>query len=195
MDINKDDVREIVSVFYQAPFKVFYINSEDGKTFSVPKGLFVSLGLTTPIEILNDIKNILNSTNGYTARLAELSSSRVCGQFINTITSKGPDEIKPYVLDFPKDSYDEEGTERLLHQLVDGCKNPDGTVQESGIKSLVDQIQKIRDLQHKINSSSGWDSSVIMKNGDSYSIFHKTSNYLQLPDDVSFRIGIYVERS
>ena len=195
MDINKDEIREIVSVFYQAPFKVFYINSEDGKTFSTPKGLFVSLGLTTPLGILVDIKNILNSTNGYTARLAELSSSRVCGQFVNSITSKGPEEIKPYELDFPEDSYDEEGTESLLRQLVDGCKNPDGTVQESGIRGLIDQIQKIRDLQHKINSASDWNSSVIVKNGDSYSIFHKTSNYLQLPDDVSFRIGIYVERS
>lgn len=196
MGVDKDKIKEIVSVFYQAPFKVFYVNSEDGETFSVSENtrVFVSLGLSSPHQTLVDIKNILKSS-GYKVRLAELKSIRNGNQFVNSITDKEEDQISMYSLEFPEGSYDKNGTDELLESLIKSCKNPDGTIQETGIKDLIKEIQSIKELQLKLNTSNGWDSAAIIKddNGD-YKIFRKNSNFLQMPDDVSYRIGIYVEK-
>ncbi len=196
MGVDKDKIKEIVSVFYQAPFKVFYVNSEDGETFSVSENtrVFVSLGLSSPHQTLIDIKNILKSS-GYKVRLAELKSIRNGNQFVNSITDKEEDQISMYSLEFPEGSYDKNGTDELLESLIKSCKNPDGTIQETGIKDLIREIQSIKELQLKLNTSNGWDSAAIIKddNGD-YKIFRKNSNFLQMPDDVSYRIGIYVEK-
>lgn len=196
MGVEKDKIKEIVSVFYQAPFKVFYVNSEDGETFSVSENtrVFVSLGLSSPHQTLLDIKNILKSS-GYKARLAELKSVRNGNQFINSITNKEEDQISMYSLDLPEGSYNKKDTEELLESLIKSCKNPDGTIQETGIKDLIKEIQNIKELQLKLNSSNSWDSSAIIRdNNGEYKIFRKNSNFLQMPDDVSYRIGIYVEK-
>ena len=191
MGVDKDKIREIVEVFYQAPFKVFSVNSEDGKSFSKISGVFVSLGLTTPIQTLIEIKNILNNTKGHKARLAELESTKFCGQFLNKITEKTEDEIKPYDLDSPENSYDEKETRALIEELVQKCRC--GEIVDYSLSGIIQDIQKIKELQQYLDASSGWKDSVIIKKDNDYKIFRKISNYNQSSQDINYRIGIYVE--
>ena len=193
MDVDKEKVSEVVSVFYSAPFKVFFVNTDDGVTYKKAEAVFVSLGLTASIQTITDIKNVLNSS-GYKVRIAELKTTRVDGQFLNMITDKTEEEVSKYSLDFPEDSYDAEKTEKLLSDLIQSCKNPDGTIQED-IKDRVKEIQNIKVLQSKLETTKAWDTSCIIKDKDGeYKIFRKMSNYKQLPGDISYRIGIYVEK-
>lgn len=195
MGVDKEKIREIVEVFYQAPFKIFGVNSDDGKSFSKISGVFVSLGLTTPVQTLEEIKNILNNTKGHKARLAELESTKFCGQFLNKITDKSEDEIKPYYLSAPENSYDEKQTKALLEDLVQKCKSQSNeeTNIENNLGDLIQDIQKIKELQQYLNTSGSWDDSVIVKKENDYKIFRKTSNYNQINNEVNYRIGIYVE--
>lgn len=191
MGVDKDKIREIVEVFYQAPFKVFSVNSEDGKSFSKISGVFVSLGLTTPIQTLIEIKNILNNTKGHKARLAELESTKFCGQFLNKITEKTENEIKPYDLDSPENSYDEKETKVLIEELVQKCRS--GEIVDYSLSGIIQDIQKIKELQQYLDASNGWKDSVIIKKDNDYKIFRKISNYNQSNQDINYRIGIYVE--
>lgn len=194
MGADKEKIREIVEVFYQAPFKVFGVNSEDGKSFSKISGVFVSLGLTTPLQTLIEIKNILNNTKGHKARLAELESTKFCGQFLNRITEKSEGEIKPYELKSPEDSYDEKQTRELIDNLVNKCKQEsEGINIENNIGEIIQDIQKIKELQQYLNTSGGWEDSVIVKKENDYKIFRKTSNFNQVSNEINYRIGIYVE--
>ena len=195
MGVDKEKIREIVEVFYQAPFKVFNVNSEDGKSFSKISGVFVSLGLTTPLQTIEEIKNILNNTKGHKARLAELESTKFCGQFLNKITDKSENEIKPYDLSAPENSYDEKQTKILLENLIQKCRSQSNEEIdiENNIKDIIQDIQKIKELQQYLNTSGSWGDSVIIKKGNDYKIFRKTSNYNQINEEVNYRIGIYVE--
>ena len=196
MGVDKDKVRDIVGVFYQAPFKVFNVNTEDGKSFSSITGVFVSLGLTTPLQTLEEIRNILNNTKGHKARLAELKSTRYYGQFLNQITEKSEEEIKPYKLDTPEDSFDERQTEELLAEMINKCKSSQNDLNNE-IGEITQNILKIKELQNLINSTpgGGWSDSVIFrKSSGEFKIFRKTSNYHQLDDNINYRIGIYVEK-
>lgn len=195
MGVDKERVKEIVEVFYQAPFKVFNVNTEDGQSFSNVSGVFVSLGLTTPLQTLEEIKNILNNTRGHKARLAELKSTRYYGQFLNQITEKDEGEVKPYKLDIPKDSYDEAQTEKLLEEMISICKSSQNDP-NNNIGEITQNILKIKELQSLINSTGGWNDSVIFKKSSGeYKVFRKTSNYYQVDDNVNYRIGIYVEKN
>ena len=94
-NINRDKVHSLVEVFYQPSFKTFYVNSVDGETFVKPVGVFVSLGITTSLKVLEDIKNIISGSEGYSATLAEIKSKKVAGQFLNTVTcTTGPKQYK-----------------------------------------------------------------------------------------------------
>ena len=195
MGVDKERVKEIVEVFYQAPFKVFNVNTEDGQSFSNVSGVFVSLGLTTPLQTLEEIKNILNNTRGHKARLAELKSTRYYGQFLNQITEKDEGDVKPYKLDIPKDSYDEAQTEKLLEEMISICKSSQNDP-NNNIGEITQNILKIKELQGLINSTGGWNDSVIFKKSSGeYKVFRKTSNYYQVDDNVNYRIGIYVEKN
>ena len=195
MGVDKERVKEIIEVFYQAPFKVFNVNTEDGQSFSNVSGVFVSLGLTTPLQTLEEIKNILNNTKGHKARLAELKSTRYYGQFLNQITEKEEEEIKPYKLDTPKESYDEAQTDKLLEEMISICKSSQNDP-NNNIGEITQNILKIKELQGLINSTGGWEDSVIFKKSSGeYKVFRKTSNYYQVDDNVNYRIGIYVEKN
>ncbi len=195
MVVDKEKVRDIVEVFYQAPFKVFTVNTEDGESFSTVTGVFVSLGLTTPLQTLEEIKNILNNTKGHKARLAELKSTKYYGQFLNQITDKTEDKIEPYKLDTPKDSYDEKQTEKLVEELIESCKTASQNGDSKEIRETTQNILRIKELQNLLKGTNGWEDSVIIKNSSGeYKIFRKTSNYYQQTDNINYRIGIYVEK-
>jgi hypothetical protein len=198
MAIDKNNVREVVEVFYQAPFKIFSVNSLDGETFTKVDGVFVSLGLTVPIETITEIKGILNKVKGYKARVAELKSTKMINQFLNVLTDKEESEINSYNLDFPENSYNKEGLEELIKSLHLECKEMYSGSEESKIElekfgEKLQKIQTLKDLREKMNTVFSWDNSVIFKDSEgNYKVFHKNSNYLE-QGNACYRVGIYVE--
>ena len=154
MAIDKNNVREVVEIFYQAPFKIFSVNSLDGETFTKVDGVFVSLGLTVPIETNTEIKDILNRVKGYKARVAELKSTKMINQFLNVLTDKEEGEVNSYNLDFPENSYNKEGLEELIKSLHLECKEMYSGSEESKIElekfgEKLQEIQTLKDLREK----------------------------------------------
>ena len=98
MAVHKDKIHELVEVFYQRRFKTFYVNSTDGKTFTTPSGVFVSLGITTPMRVLWDMQKVLE-TQGYNTCLAEIKSDIIGGQYMNIVTNRKENEIGQYIID------------------------------------------------------------------------------------------------
>ena len=83
--VSREKIHELVKLFYQHTFKTFYINSEDGKDFSKPLGVFVSLGMTTKLKTLENIRDFISANKDFKARIVEISSKRVDDQFLNAL--------------------------------------------------------------------------------------------------------------
>ena len=81
--MTREEVKNLVEVFYHPPFKTFYINSLDGKSFVRQTG--VRLGITTSMNVIENIKEIIETHKGYSACIAEISSKKIAGQFMNTV--------------------------------------------------------------------------------------------------------------
>ena len=189
MAINREKIHDLVEVFYQPTFKTFYINSTNGTTFIKPIGVFVSLGITTSMKVLEDIKEIINSTEEYEACLVEISSKRVAGQFLNTIINK--EEPKQYKLtDFSDDIMNEEESKKELEKMKE-LMSPE---QDLGIlKTYAPRISRLQDLIDKLTTTNGWDAHLIQNCGDGeYRIFHQFVNYRK-DGEIEYRLGIYVK--
>ena len=190
---TKERLRDLVSVFYRSTFKIFYINSQDGETFTKPTGFFVSLGITTSPSILENMKDILES-NGFNAKVCELSSKKFGGQYLNTITSEPfPKQYELTV--FGDDILDHDKAVNLLEEIK-GRINNDQDIEM--LKILVPKASRLEELINKLDRTSGWDLHMIQHNilGDveNFNILHKFVNY-KLVDGVEYRLGIYVSES
>lgn len=189
MAINREKIHDLVEVFYQPTFKTFYINSTNGTTFIKPIGVFVSLGITTSIKVLEDIESIINSTEEYEAKIVEISSKKVAGQFLNTITNK--EDPKQYKLtNFSDNIMDEKRSKEKLEEMKN-LMNPDQDLEI--LKTYAPRISRLQDLINKLTTTNGWDAHLIEEktNGD-YNIYHQFVNYKK-EDEIEFRIGIYVK--
>lgn len=193
MALHKEKVHELVEIFYnQRKFKTFYVNSIDGKTFTMPSGVFVSLGITTPLRVLTEIRNVLRD-QGFGSRLAEIRSDKVGGQYLNIITSKSEDEISQYVIEesqYPEKTMNETEAKELLELLKAKV------VTDSPIEILREVSPKVSKLSQIIENldRSGWDRHLVQIDTDGgYKIFHTKVNYYKEPTTGSeYRIGIYV---
>lgn len=187
-NINRDKVHSLVEVFYQPSFKTFYVNSVDGETFVKPVGVFVSLGITTSLKVLEDIKNIISGSEGYSATLAEIKSKKVSGQFLNTVTcTTGPKQYK--ITNLSEDIMGEEESKAELERM----KNLMNPSQDLDIlKEYAPKISRLQDLIDKLTSTHGWDAHLIQKkdSGD-YRIFHQYINYKK-EGELEYRVGIFV---
>ena len=189
MDINKDRIHDLVGVFYRNVYKTFYINSHDGREFIKPVGVFVSLGITTSLSTYNEIKDIINN-NGYTAKIAEISSRRVSGQFLNSLTSV--EDPKQYLIqdNCEENLLGESEARARLESLKEKITSEDIQL----LKELVPKISTLEELIQKLTSNSGWESHMIKETESSFQIFHKYVNYKR-EGDVEYRIGIYVSEN
>ena len=186
--IDKAKIHNLVSVFYQPTFKTFFINSVDEETFIKPFGIFVSLGITTSMKTIEDIKNIIQESDEFSAQIAELSSKKVRGQFLNTITNlSSPQQYE--IQEFPEGTMNEEEARAELERLK-AIMNPEEELET--LKIHAPRVSQLQDLIDKLTSSGGWDAHLIQKKeeGD-YGVFHKFVNYKN-DGDVEYRIGIYV---
>lgn len=188
MAINREKIHDLVEVFYQPTFKTFYINSTNGVNFVKPVGVFVSLGITTSMKVLEDIKEVINSTEEYEASLVEISSKKIAGQFLNTVINDNPKQYK--LTDFSENIMDEKAARDYLEKIK-GLMSPD---QDLGVlKDYAPRVSRLSELIDKLTSTNGWDAHLIQDCGNGeYRIFHQYVNYKK-EDDLEFRIGIYVK--
>lgn len=187
-NINRDKVHSLVEVFYQPSFKTFYVNSIDGETFVKPIGVFVSLGITTSLKVLENIKNIIAETKGYNAVLAEISSKKVSNQFLNTLIKTN--DINQYkITEFSSDIMDEVQSREELSKMKE-LMNPSENLEV--LKEYAPKISRLQDLIDKLTNTHGWDAHLIQKelNGD-YRIFHQYINY-KSENSIEYRVGIFV---
>lgn len=186
--INKDKIHSLVSVFYQPTFKTFYVNSDNGITFTKPIGIFVSLGITTSMKVLEDIREIIINDGKYEADIAEISSKKVNNQFLNTVLNKtNPTQYK--LVELPEDTLDEKAAKDELNKMRE-LMNPNQDL--SILKKYAPKISKLQDLIQKLDNSNGWDAHLIQKiEEDNYKIFHQYVNYKK-EGEIEYRIGIYV---
>lgn len=185
MSLGREEVHEIVSIFYQPTFKTFYVNSVDGKTFVKPLGVFVSLGITTSVKVLEKIQNILNEK--YNACLAEISSIKVGEQFLNTLVNTT--SPKQYELtEFGNNVLDKDGAQKEIGRMRN-LMNPEESL--AVLQEYAPKISRLQDLIEKLDADNGWKDHMIQEEDDDYRIFHKKVNYKK-EGDVEYRLGIYV---
>jgi len=181
---TKKLIKDIVDLFYQNRYKIFNVNTINGKTLIKPIGYFISLGITTPISYLMKLKTIIDNSNyGLSAELVELRSSRSesYGDYLNLVTKVGEENIKKYKSNDNLDSFDalmtKEGAESLLNKL--------------------DSLQmklKLSDVMKKIDGlEGGWDDHLIYKKDGVFGVYYSFVNYLKDCDN-EYRIGIYVKK-
>ena len=190
MAISREKIQELVEVFYQPTFKTFYVNSVDGNNFVKPIGVFVSLGITTSMKVLEDIKNVILGNEGLDACIAEISSKKVIDRYLNTITNfKNPRQYKL--------SEDTEGVlneEEAKKELLELKSNMTMEKDLETLQKDAPKISKLQDLITKLTENDGWDSHLIQRDEkEGYKIFHKFINYWKDDtNDIEYRIGIYV---
>lgn len=186
--VNRDEISRIVDIFYQHEFKTFYINSVDGKTFVKPIGIFVSLGLTTSMQTLENIKNVLEE-NGFIVKLAEIKSKRVNNMFLNTLTKEDNPQQYRITNNCNNNVFDEESARTELQRLESLL-----TVNQKVdvLAKTATKVSSLRKLIEKLSLTNGWsDHNIQMNEDNEYCIFHKNVNYKK-EDDLEYRIGIYV---
>lgn len=188
--IFREKINEVVEVFYQQNFKTFYINSIDGKNFVKPVGVFVSLGITTSLKSLEDIRSVIANTEGYSAVIAEISSKKVGSQFLNTVINL--ETHKQYTLSNSGENIlNKTEAEEELNKLKEKMNtDEDITI----LQKYAPKISKLQDLINKLTVSNGWESHSIQKDGEDYKIYHQNVNYKK-EGDIEYRIGIFVSEN
>lgn len=185
MPVIREKIHEIVEVFYQPTFKTFYVNSVDEETFIKPIGVFVSLGITTSPKVIESIGKVIAGYD-YDTRIVEISSRKINGQFLNTITSENPSQ---YMIE---DSDDTLGKEKASAELSRLKAYMDPSEDLETIQTYAPKIQKLQELIDELNrTSDGWDTHVIKIEDGDYKVYHKLVNYKNT-GDVEYRIGIFV---
>lgn len=187
--IDREKVHSLVGVFYQPEFKTFYVNSEDGKNFIKPVGVFVSLGMTTSRKVIDNICSVIDGSEEYSAKVVEILSNKIDGRFLNKITN----DVNPeqYLITKTTESglMTKDEAEEELKELRKNL-NP-----EMPLKVINSAVPKVSQLQYFIESltkGNGWEAHKIQKldNGE-YRIYHLYINY-QKRDKSEYRLGIYV---
>lgn len=191
--INREKIKEIVEIFYQQPFKTFYVNSVDGEHFIKQLGVFISLGITTSPRILESVRDVINSNSNYEASIIELTSKKVSDtQYLNTISAIG-DEAKQFKVDDvnldPNNFMDRTKAMEKLEEYKKQIKEGD----LESLKKYAPIISKLTDLIGKLDKSNGWELHLIQQErNDDFKIFHKFVNYKK-ENDLEYRLGIFVK--
>lgn len=172
--IDKEQIHELVGLFYTTPYKTFYVNSIDGKSFTKPTGVFVSLGITTSLKSIESIKDILDNYQGFAAEVVEIKSTKVSGQFLNVISKR--DNISQYDMEvIPEKCFNREESLEYF---------PKTSIEEHKWKALFEKIDA---------SENSWEDKLLQDENGEVRIFHKKVNYRKSQEeDAEYRIGIYV---
>ena len=189
--VSREKIHELVRLFYTPTYKTFYINSEDGKEFVKPIGVFVSLGMTTSIKTLENIRDFLGSNKKYKASIVEICSRRIDDQYLNYITSTtNPGQYR--LDDIPDNVIGKEETYKELEEMKNKM-SPHASLET--LTEYSHRVNKLQYLADRLEESNGWDSHMIQRDGDSdYRIYHLFVNYAKKEGN-EYRIGIFVDES
>ena len=184
----KETLRNIVELFYQSPFKIFNINSIDGETMVKPFGNFISLGITTSLESLKNIRDYISKSDyGFEARLVEICSTKSdkYGDFLNTLLPTPEDSISKYPSEIPSNTriMGKEETLKALREIQ--------TQIQGGDFRLSSFRQKLSEVLERVGED--WDSKAVQIKDSTPSVFHRFVNYKR-SDGSEYRIGIYVTK-
>ncbi len=186
----RERIRNIIEIFYRPKFKIFNINSLDGKVFDHLEGVFISLGITTSMKVLENITEVINAEdNKLKATVVKISSKKIVNQYLNAVVEKT--NVKQFLVPDLENSglLDKEASMKLLEELRSKL-----SVEKDleDLKNLTPRISKLASLIQKLNKSQGWDSHMIQEDPEEfYRIFHKFVNYKK-DGNIEYRIGIYV---
>ncbi len=188
--VSREKINELVSTFYQSRFKIFYINSKDEKDFCKPEEAFVSLGMTTSKEQMENITNAINLCDKYSAKIVEISSKKKDGLYLNTVLRENPEQYKASLENISENNV------FLNKQEVDSRIEDLKTQIEKGttameIENYGKQLRRLSYVSLQLDESNGWSSHVIQKIGDDYRIYHLLVNY-KVDSGVEYRIGILI---
>lgn len=188
--VSREKINELVSTFYQSRFKIFYINSKDEKEFCKPEEAFVSLGMTTSKEQMENITNAINLCDKYSAKIVEISSKKKDGLYLNTVLRENPEQYKASLENISENNV------FLNKQEVDSRIEDLKTQVEKGttameIENYGKQLRRLSYVSLQLDESNGWNSHVIQKIGDDYRIYHLLVNY-KVDSGVEYRIGILI---
>ena len=141
------------------------------------------------MSTLENIESVLKN-NGYVARVAEISSKKVNGQFLNTLVNSQaiPKQYKIDASNVEGQLFDAEGANKELERL-ETLLSTDMDLESLAVTA--NQVSSLRKLIEKLSSSNGWENHLIEKKEGDYSIFHKNINYIK-DGDLEYRVGIYV---
>lgn len=191
MIINKENIKRLVGIFYRPTYKTFYINSTDGQEIlQEPIGVFVSLGITTSLDTITKIKDILNNNREYSAKIVEICSIKTGEDFINFVSEESnPNQYK--VGNIPEDVMDREKSIKKLEELKNNLNSSCGI---SELLSNGPKAQKLQSLIERIDQENSWDSHLIQEDKESgeFKIYHLFLNYEKREDGREYRIGILV---
>lgn len=190
----KKKLEHLVGVIYRTPFKIFEVNSEDGVNLCQPLGYFLSLGMTSDIQMLESIRDFINKTEEFQAKLVEIKSiSLGVAHYVNSITKEEPVEtIIPYRIEnVPENSYDREGSINLINKCDQELKDIIKRGEEIP-RSLTNRLSKLNNLFTQIEQKMGWDDHrILITPPENVILYHMNVNYKQ-EGESHYRIGIFV---
>ncbi len=188
--INREKIHELVKVFYHPTFKTFYVNSRDGETIEKPFGVFISLGITTSIGGLENIRSIIDSNNEYQACLAEISSKKVGTQYINTLVDL--ENPQQYRIEDPGIKL--LGRKEALEELEKMRQTMKDAKSQEILEKYAPLVSKLQHFVNKLDESKGWEDNKIQPDeNEGYRIYHMLVNYKK-EDNLEYRLGIYVTK-
>lgn len=187
--VIREKIHELVRLFYQSTYKIFYINSIDGSDFSKVNSVFVSLGMTTSLKMLENIKDFLESYKNYKATIVEIGSKKIGDQYLNWIIKENPDQ---YLLTDPPSTL--MTRDEVMKELKEMKQRLNTHSPLEIIAEYSHKVNKLQYLADRLDESSGWSSHMIQKDGEDYRIYHLYVNY-EKREGIEYRIGILVSEN
>lgn len=193
--ILKEDVKKLVELFYRHNFKLFYINSLDGKTFEKSEKIFISLGITTNIKTLKYVSDSIkiSSNYKYKSSIAEIVSNKIEGTelYMNSVVKVGDEnDIIQYDQVLPSGAisiFDVPGCIDKLRTNISENENI-RLVESDGLR---EEVSELNVLYEKYKDQSNI---YLYKENGEWKPFYEKVNYRKDEDGKEYRIGILVEQ-
>ena len=193
--ILKEDIKKLVELFYRHNFKLFYINSIDGKTFEKSDKIFISLGITTNIKTLKYVSDSIkiSSNYKYKSSIAEIVSNKIEGTelYMNSVVNVGDESsIIQYDQELPSGAISIFNIPECIDKLrISVSENENIRLVESdGIR---EEIAELNVLYEKYKDQSNI---YLYKDDGEWKPFYEKVNYRKDEDGKEYRIGILVEQ-
>jgi len=190
--MTKQEIENTVSLFYPSSLKVYYINSINGSELTPPyRRVFVSLGITSSIKTISEVRDCLNNINYLKATIATIRTIRnSAGRYLNEVV-----KIGDYTRDDQYVATDLNGGE--FEKILDRAAALH-MYEELQHSEHVDQANEINAIIEKLDEKDCWDDMAIcfdiVDNIPTVVPFHRYINYrLDQQSRAEYRIGILVE--